>query len=86
MDKKNLKNLKRIANSLKPQFNVGKSGVTEAFSDTVNSYLEAHKIVKIKVLSATDKAMVSDIANNLIQETDAELIDKKGFTFVLYRD
>lgn len=86
MDKENLKNLKRIANSLKSQFNVGKSGITEAFVESVNDYLEAHKIVKIKVLSAVDKDQVTQIANDLIEETDAELIEKKGFTFVLYRD
>ena len=86
MDSSELKKLKRIANGLKPQFNLGKSGVTSTFIESVESYLEAHKIVKVKVLSAVDKSQVSDIADKLAEEIDSVIVEKKGFTFVVYRD
>lgn len=86
MDKAGLKEVKRVANELKPQFNIGKSGLTETFIETVEKYLDAHQIVKIKALNAVDKTQVSDMAQELAKKIDAELIDKKGFTFVLYRE
>ncbi len=79
------KNLKKVANDLKPQFNLGKNGLTDTFIETVDKFLEAHGIVKIKVLGAEDKEGVKVIAEELAEALTADVIDKKGFTFVLYR-
>lgn len=79
------KNLKKVANELKPQFNLGKNGLTDTFIETVDKFLEAHGIVKIKVLAAEDKNGVKEIAEELAEALTADVIDKKGFTFVLYR-
>lgn len=86
MDKTQLKELKKIANELKPMFNLGKGGLSETFIETIDNYLQAHEIVKIKVLSAENKDQVAQIANDLGKKVDAEVLDKKGFTFVLYRN
>ena len=79
------KNLKKVANDLKPQFNLGKNGLTDTFIDTIDKFLEAHGIVKIKVLGAEDREGVKVIAEELAEALTADIIDKKGFTFVLYR-
>lgn len=85
MEQFDLKELKKVANELKPQFNLGKNGLTDTFIETVDKFLEAHGIVKIKVLAAEDKEGVKVIAEELAEALDADIIDKKGFTFVLYR-
>lgn len=79
------KNLKKVANDLKPQFNLGKNGLTDTFIETIDKFLEAHGIVKIKVLGAEDREGVKKIAEELAEALTADIIDKKGFTFVLYR-
>ncbi len=79
------KNLKKVANDLKPQFNLGKNGLTDTFIETIDKFLEAHGIVKIKVLGAEDREGVKVIAEKLAEALTADIIDKKGFTFVLYR-
>lgn len=85
MEQFDLKELKKVANDLKPQFNLGKNGLTDTFVDTIDKFLEAHGIVKIKVLAAEDKEGVKEVAEELAKALDADIIDKKGFTFVLYR-
>ena len=86
MKKEELKELKKIAATLKPEFNLGKSGITEKFIETVDKYLEAHGIVKIKALIAEDKSSLEYLANEIAKETNSTILDKRGFTFVVYRD
>ncbi|MDA3855927.1 MAG: YhbY family RNA-binding protein [Candidatus Woesearchaeota archaeon] len=85
MESYDKKEIKSIANALKPQFNVGKSAITDTFIDTVDNYLRAHEIVKIKSLIAKDKGELKKMAAFLAEETDSEVVDVKGFTFVLFR-
>ena len=82
MDKKELR---RMANELPHQFNVGKAGVTDTLIETIDKYLEAHKIVKIRSLTAEDKAMLREQSDLISQKTHSQIVDSKGFTFVLYR-
>jgi len=83
--KQDLKELKKISNGLKPQFNLGKSGLSETFVKTVEDYLVAHTIVKIKVSVAENKTASNVFADLLSKELDATIIEKKGFTFTIYR-
>lgn len=85
MDKEQLKELKKTSNGLKAQFNLGKAGITPSFTNMVDEYLEAHTIVKIKVSIAEDKDAVKVLADELAEKTFSEVIDKKGFTFTLFK-
>jgi RNA-binding protein len=85
MIKTELKELKKQANTLKPEFNLGKNGITTSFVDTIDKYLEVHNIVKIKVLIAIDKDGVKYYADEISKTTESEIIDRKGFTFTIYR-
>ena len=40
LNKEERKDLKRISNDIKPQFNLGKSGMSEKFIETVDKYLD----------------------------------------------
>lgn len=77
--------LKKLSNEIKPQFNLGKLGITSTFIETIDKYLEAHNIVKIKCSIAEDKSSVKYYANEISKETESTIIDKKGFTFTVYR-
>lgn len=83
MDKKDLK---CIISQLKSQFNIGKEGINDNFVDTVDKYLEAHKVVKIKSLVAKNKEELAMQAQDIANRTDSEVAEKKGYTFVLIRD
>ncbi len=85
MNKIELKELKKQAGGLKAEFNLGKNGLTDTFIDTIDKYLEAHNIVKIKSLISTNKDSVKEYAREISEKTESEIIDTKGFTFVLYR-
>jgi RNA-binding protein len=80
------KELKAQASQLKPMFQLGKNGMTQQFLDAVDSYLDAHHIVKIKVFIVDDREGLSYYANEVAKELDAEVIDMKGFTFVISRE
>ncbi len=79
------KELKKIAGSLKAQFNVGKNGVTETFIETIDKYLEVHGIVKIKSSVAEDKDALKEMAKEVADAIEAEIVDVRGYTFTLAR-
>lgn len=81
----NKKEAKKMCPDLKPQFNLGKAGITSTFIETVHKYLEAHELVKIKALIAADKDSLTYYAQSIAQDTHSEILEKKGFTFVLFR-
>ncbi len=81
----NNKELKKIASNLKPQFNLGKQGITNTFIRTIDEYLKAHEIVKIKALIAEDKNSVKYLAEEVSKETNSIIVETRGFTFVLFR-
>lgn len=85
MEKKDLKELKKIANDIKPQINIGKNKITENLIKSIDEYLDAHELVKIKSLSAIDKEEVKKQAEEIANATESDIIDMKGFTFTLYR-
>lgn len=85
MESYDKKEIKSTANALKPQFNIGKGAITDTFIESIDNYLRAHEIVKIKSLIAKDKDELKKMAEFLAEETDSEVVDMKGFTFVLFR-
>jgi len=85
MKKEELKEIKQKASTMKPQLNIGKQGITLTVIDTINKFLKAHNIMKIKVLSAGDIQSLKEIAEEIRKKTNSELIDSRGFTFVLYK-
>jgi len=77
--------LRSLAHSLKPIFQVGKDGVTERAVAAVREAFNTREILKVKVLDAapedvrgTGEALASSIE-------DAHLVQVIGRTVVLYR-
>lgn len=77
--------LKSIANTLDPAIQIGKNGLTENFTKEVDKLLESKEIVKINVLKNCFEEP-SDIANQLVEELNAEFVQSIGRKIVIYRE
>ena len=64
---------------------VGKSGVTEAMVKTVSDALEARELIKMRGLENSGEA-VRDVAEQLAEATDAEVVSVIGKCLILYRE
>ncbi len=85
MEKAELKDIKKQANALKPMFQLGKAGITGTFIELIDKYLKVHEMVKIKVLIATNTGDIQFYADEITKETKSTLIEKKGYTFTVFR-
>lgn len=76
--------LRSLANSLQPIFQVGKNGVELNALISINQALEARELVKISILKNCDAEMEAVILD-VLSYTKAELVQKIGRTFVIYK-
>ncbi len=76
--------LRALANPLADTLIIGKEGVTEAVERQLDQLLEAHELVKGKVL---ESAMITPrtAAAALSEATGADMVQCIGSKFVLYR-
>jgi RNA-binding protein len=79
-----MKELRKQAALLKPIVRIGKNGLTEAMITEIKRMLKKKKLIKIKVLKNCS-ASVDAIRSQCIEETGAELIQKIGLTFTLWK-
>ncbi len=77
------KRLKAQAHSLKPVLTVGQSGLTESVLKELEITLDTHELIKIKVRA--DKEQRIQIRDQIITESQAELIQSIGQILVIYR-
>ena len=75
--------LRRLAHHLKPVVHVGKNGLTGSIYDTLNRELDAHELIKIKFVDFQDQK--KEMVDELIQESESELIAIIGNVAILYR-
>jgi RNA-binding protein len=76
--------LRGQAHGLKSIFHLGKGGIGENFIEQVNLALEARELIKISILQNCEEDRY-DLADNLSQTTNSELVQVLGKTIVLYR-
>lgn len=76
--------LKAIANSIEPVFQVGKGGVNYAQILQIDDYLRVHELVKIKVL---DNSMYTakEAAVEIAEKINAEVVQVIGSKAILYK-
>lgn len=82
---KNKAYLKGLANHLKPQINLGKGEIDDGVISSINNSLEAHELIKIKVLQNSNE-LCNDLASEITKKTKSELVDIIGRTIILYRE
>jgi len=77
--------LRSKAHHVQPMFQVGKSGVNDNMIAQLNDLLEKRELIKISVLQncLEDK---NDIAEQLVEQLNAQLVQVIGNTIVLYKE
>ena len=76
--------LRALANPIETILQVGKSGVGEQLIKQVDDALTARELIKLRVLE-TAPGSVREIAEELAQATNADVVQTIGTRFVLYR-
>lgn len=76
--------LKAMASSLQPAFQIGKGGINDAQVSQIDDYLRVHELVKIKVL---DNSMYTarEAAEEIAGKISAETVQIIGSKAVLYK-
>ena len=82
---KQIRQLRSMANTLKASLIIGKSGVTPATASQASGDLEAHELIKCSVLDGCP-ASVQEVAYELAEMVDANVVQVIGRKFVLYRE
>jgi len=81
-----LKELKTKAMNLEPIINVGKAGLTDSVIEEIKVQLKKRKLIKIKFLkSAIENKDKKQLAQELAEKTESNIIHKVGFVVVLYK-
>ena len=76
--------LKGQAHSLKPVVLLGSNGLTEGVVVEIQSALEIHELIKVKV-PTEDRETKKLIFDAIVRETGATKLQTIGHTIVLYR-
>jgi len=77
------KQLKAQAHSLKPVIIIGQSGITEAVIKEIDCTLDTHELIKIKIRAEKEDRKL--ISQQIIEESQAELIQSIGQIIAVYR-
>ena len=91
-EKQNLHKLKLKARAMPATVQIGKNGLTEASIEELKKQLKKRKLVKIKLvkgfveqLKESSNKTKKEIAIELAEKTNSELIDAVGFVVVLWK-
>lgn len=76
--------LRRLANPLKPSVMLGKQGLTEQLVDKIAQELDAHELIKVRLLEFKDQK--EQLARTIVEESGAELVGLIGNVITLYRE
>ena len=81
---KQKRTLRALAHHIKPVVQIGDAGVTPALMTKIDSELEYHEIIKVK-LNQNNGIKAKDIASNLAAESRSQVFLIIGRTVGLYR-
>ncbi len=84
LTKSQIKYLRSLAHNLKPVVRVGQNGLTENVMGEVNSALEYHELIKIKI-NVGERKDRDEILEKIMEGTKSECIQKIGNVAVLFR-
>jgi RNA-binding protein len=79
-----VRKLKALAQQLEPVLRVGKSGVSEAFLQSLDQALTTHELVKVKF--AEFKEEKKKLAPLIAERSGSVLVTRVGNVVVLYRE
>jgi RNA-binding protein len=78
--------IKRKLGDEKPTVWVGKEGATTQIINEISKQLDTREMIKAKILrNALKDEKAKTIAAKIAQQTDSQLIEVRGHTFLLYK-
>ncbi|MGQ9641799.1 MAG: YhbY family RNA-binding protein [Candidatus Bathycorpusculaceae bacterium] len=78
--------IKREMTREKPTIWIGKDGSSQDLLGEIERQLEQKEIVKVKILkSALEGSKAAAVASLIADQTEANLVEVRGHTFVLYK-
>ena len=77
--------LRSMAAHIQPIMQIGKGGISANLVKTVSDALEARELIKLSVLENCDYS-TRDMAEELAEATDADVVAVIGRKVVLYRE
>jgi len=78
------RHLRSLAHPLKPVILVGAKGVTDSLMAELDSTLERHELLKVKV-AAEDREARDAMVDDIVARTEASLVQRIGNIATLYR-
>lgn len=84
LTKKQTKQLRALANSLKPLFYVGKNDLTEAAIKQADETIEKHELIKCAVQDGSELT-AKEAAEQLAEQLGADVVQTIGNRFMIYR-
>ena len=83
MNSKQISYLRGLAHNLNPVVMISNKGLSEAVMKEINVNLDAHELIKIKVMS-DDRALRSQMLVDICQQTNALAVHRIGKQLVVY--
>jgi RNA-binding protein len=78
--------IKRALSAESPTVHIGKEGATAQIISEVAKQLDTREMIKAKILkTALQDEEAKSIAAKIAEQTDAELVEVRGHTFLLYK-
>ena len=84
MNSKQISYLRGLAHNLNPVVMISNKGLTEGVLKEINICLDAHELIKIKVMN-DDKALRTQMLNDICEQTMATAVHHIGTQLVIYR-
>lgn len=84
LTKKERLHLKSLANQLKALYQIGKNDIGPNNIALLDNALKARELIKVSVLKSVEEE-VKVVAMKIAIQTNSDIIETKGRTFVLYR-
>ena len=84
MTSKQRANLRGMASTIEPIFQIGKGGVSDALLEGLDAALEKRELIKITVLRNSDKK-AKELIGEIAEQLSAEPVTAVGSKIVLYR-
>jgi RNA-binding protein len=78
--------IKRALSAERPTVHIGKEGATTQIIDEVAKQLDTREMIKAKILkTALKDEEAKTIATKIAEQTESQLIEVRGHTFLLYK-
>lgn len=78
------RHLRALAHNLKPVVLIGNAGITEGVINEINSSLEHHELIKVRI-SGVDRDERAGNIESICTQTNSELVNTIGHIAILYR-